>query len=138
MSCVYDEDALLLLESSLRNYILSEKEKRPHVHDASLIKYRGLKLGINDENPAEITFTVRIAGFEAQFRTYDGQKVMGSICGDEREVYRWYNLGDIKTKMVNIIANGTRSKEKEQLKKRSENSVAIQEKKSIWQQASES
>ena len=138
MNFRYDEDELLLLETSLRNYIITEKEKRPRVYDASLIKYRGLALGINDENQAEVTFTVTIAGFEAQFRTADGIKVIGGLGGDERIIYKWYNSGENKFKLLKIIAEGKNKPKKELLKIEDNNINEVNKpKKDIWQKAAE-
>lgn len=107
-----EREELQILQNGLKNFILKEKSRfSRHGNDnLTLMKYRGLKLSFNADNPREILFMVRIASLEASFRLRDGIKVTGSLGGDERLVYQWYMLGCDKAVVEAAIKNTKKSK----------------------------
>lgn len=105
-----NQEELLPVESSLRNYFLKEKGRNINNNQAHiLMKYRGLSLSLNDENPRNPLFVVRIGGLEAHFQISDGVKVHGSLGGDERIVYQWFMFGSNKDNL-SLIANKKKSR----------------------------
>ncbi|MGN0014765.1 MAG: hypothetical protein ACI37T_05045 [Candidatus Gastranaerophilaceae bacterium] len=101
---IQNRDELMPIESSLRNYFLKEKGRYVNKYQThTLMKYRGLSLSLNDENPKNSLFAVCIGGLEAQFNVEDGIKTSGSLAGDEKFVYQWYWLGGNKEQMLEII-----------------------------------
>lgn len=99
-----DED-LILLESSLRNYMLNSVDVS---HGGSAMKYRGLNLLIDSSDKNNLMFKVRIAAFEASFRVSDGQKVNGSLCGDEKLVSKWFHRGYNKQQLNDIVVGSSK------------------------------
>ncbi|MGN0014766.1 MAG: hypothetical protein ACI37T_05050 [Candidatus Gastranaerophilaceae bacterium] len=100
-----NQEELLPLESSLRNYFLKEKGRGINNNQAHiLMKYRGLSLSLNLDNPRNPLFVVRIGGLEAHFQISDGVKVHGSLGGDERIVYQWFIFGSNKDNLTTITS----------------------------------
>ena len=119
------------LETSLRNFFLKEKGRFvKNNENYVLMKYRGLSLTMNDDNPRNVLFIVRIAALEAQFQVRDGLKIQGSLGGDERLVQQWFEQGTNKQTMVTVAT-------KKKLKKKIEFKGDYQletDKKSIFKQ----
>ncbi|MDD3236863.1 MAG: hypothetical protein PHV37_02040 [Candidatus Gastranaerophilales bacterium] len=101
-------DELIILESSLRNYMLDSLNEggRPGV---SAMKYRGLTLNIDDRDKETPVFKVRIAALEAAFRIRDGIKITGSLAGDEKLVEKWYFRGYNKQQMEEIVSGSDKN-----------------------------
>lgn len=100
------KEELMVVETSLRNFFLKEKTrhaKNSNDNNHALLKYRGLSLTLNDDNPRNILFIVRIGTLEAQFRLFDGSKVQGSLAGDERIVLQWFLFGGNKEQLSAIV-----------------------------------
>lgn len=126
-----NKEELIVLETSLRNFFLKEKGRFvKNNENYVLMKYRGLSLSMNNDNPRNILFIVRIAALEAQFQVRDGLKVQGSLGGDERLVQQWFEQGTNKQTMITVA---TQKKNKKKI----ENKTAYQletDKKSIFKQ----
>lgn len=58
------------------------------------MKYRSLSFTINNSNPKNLVFTVRIGMLEASFDAKNGLKKSGSLGGDERIVTQWFLFGN--------------------------------------------
>ncbi|MBQ2645413.1 hypothetical protein IJG14_07590 [bacterium] len=117
----FNNEEILALESSLKNYFLREKAR--HIkNDANLnyklMKYRGLSLTLDDSNPRNILFVVGIATFEASFDTKTGLRVSGSLAGDERIVYQWFVFGGNQQVIAEIIDNRKKNKKKIQYERK--------------------
>lgn len=126
-----NQEELMSLETSLRNFFLKEKGRFvKNNENYVLMKYRGLSLTMNDDNPRNVLFIVRIAALEAQFQVRDGLKIQGSLGGDERLVQQWLEQGTNKQMMVTVAT-------KKKLKKKIEFKGDYQletDKKSIFKQ----
>lgn len=126
-----NQEELMSLETSLRNFFLKEKGRFvKNNENYVLMKYRGLSLTMNDDNPRNVLFIVRIAALEAQFQVRDGLKIQGSLGGDERLVQQWFEQGTNKQTMVTVAT-------KKKLKKKIEfkgNYQLETDKKSIFKQ----
>ncbi len=126
-----NQEELMSLETSLRNFFLKEKGRFvKNNENYVLMKYRGLSLTMNDDNPRNVLFIVRIAALEAQFQVRDGLKIQGSLGGDERLVQQWFEQGTNKQTMVTVAT-------KKKLKKKIEFKGDYQletDKKSIFKQ----
>lgn len=126
-----NKEELMVLETSLRNFFLKEKGRFvKNNENYVLMKYRGLSLSLNDDNPRNILFIVRIAALEAQFQVRDGLKIQGSLGGDERLVQQWLEQGANKQTMITVAS-------KKKNKKKIEYKGAYQleaDKKSIFKQ----
>ena len=111
-----NKEELMILESSLRNFFLKEKGRFvKNNENYVLMKYRGLALTLNDDNPRNVLFIVRIAALEAQFQVRDGLKVQGSLGGDERLVQQWFEQGTNKQTMITVA---TKKKQKKKVENR--------------------
>lgn len=111
-----NKEELMVLESSLRNFFLKEKGRFvKNNENYVLMKYRGLALTLNDDNPRNVLFIVRIAALEAQFQVRDGLKVQGSLGGDERLVQQWFEQGTNKQTMITVA---TKKKQKKKVENR--------------------
>lgn len=126
-----NQEELMSLETSLRNFFLKEKGRFvKNNENYVLMKYRGLSLTMNNDNPRNVLFIVRIAALEAQFQVRDGLKIQGSLGGDERLVQQWFEQGTNKQTMVTVAT-------KKKLKKKIEfkgNYQLETDKKSIFKQ----
>ncbi len=90
-----EKPELYELETSLKNYFLNTNEdNRGPVSHSSQMKYRGLSITLDSSDKNEPAFKVRIGAFEASFRTRDGLKINGSLCGDEKVVIKWFYRGN--------------------------------------------
>lgn len=125
-----NREELMVLETSLRNFFLKEKGRFVKNNESYvLMKYRGLSLTMNDDNPRNVLFVVRIAALEAQFQVRDGVKVQGSLAGDERLVSQWLEQGVNKETMIAIA---TKKKNKKKIENKTAYKALETEHKSIF------
>lgn len=111
-----DNEVFQVAETSLRNFFLRKKIRGKSDDSFEMMKYRGLSLGIDDENPKEVLFIVRIAALEVCFRVSDGKRVQGSLGGDERLVEQWYLLWGNKEMLVNWVKSRKNSEKHNSLR----------------------
>src|SRR5574344_2402141 len=99
-----NEYEIIRLENSLIDFFLDEYGYNRGARDNSIMyRYRGLKIGIYFRAFPTEAFYIRIGMMEAVFILKNGEKILGSLGGnDERIVQKWLNRADNKDVLIKI------------------------------------
>ena len=100
---------LAMYEQLLINYLLQKREAMNNV-PGGLQRVRRLTLGINNRDPENPLYTVRIGMFEVSFNILTGAKDRGTLFGLERYIIDWYRRLDSVSKFEEL-ARGMKKKE---------------------------